>query len=89
MWEDKICLHCPFLLLYWVYSSVHYPVWPQGYTRAGFLSNNSLPCTALVEGREKRRDIERLKNKCWQKEERRQSPAGHADLQPTLPRCLC
>lgn len=88
MWEDiKSVSVVLFVLLYWVHSSIHYPAWPQGYTRAAFLSNSSLPCTVLVEGREKRKDVMRLKNKCWQKGERRQSPAGHADLQPALPRC--
>lgn len=85
--RHKIGLFGPFLLLCWAYSSIHYPAWPQGYTSAGFLNNSSLPCTALVAGREKRRDIEKLKNNCWQREESRQSLAGHADLQPTLPRC--
>lgn len=35
----------------------------QGSTRAGFLSNSSLPCMVLVEGKEKRKGIKRLKIK--------------------------
>lgn len=54
----------------------------------GWAPEQQLPSLhVLVEGREKRRDIKSLKDKCWQKGERRQSPAGHADIQATLPRC--
>lgn len=47
MWEDiKSVSVVLFVLLYWVHSSIHYPAWPQGYTRAAFLSNSSLPCSS-------------------------------------------
>lgn len=51
--RHKICLYFPYLLLYWVHSSIHYPAWPQGYTRAAFLSNSSLPSLHCSGGRER------------------------------------